>query len=77
MVYKYWLLVIIEYLYYGTLWGGVWDVYKFWRYCLSLFHNYFAFKQEWNKWSGVPSSSLQNEQREESTFLNLKSILFM
>ena len=46
------------------------------KYCLSLFHSCLVFKQEWNKWSRVSSSSLQYEQRGESTFLNLKSILF-
>ena len=46
------------------------------KYCLGLSHSCLVFKQEWNKWSGVSSSSLQYEQRGESTFLNLKSILF-
>ena len=34
-----------------------------------------VFKQELNKWIGVSSSSLQYEQGEEFTFLNLKNIL--
>ena len=46
------------------------------KYCLSLFHSCLVFKQVWNKWSEVSSSSLQYEQRGESTFLNLKNILF-
>ena len=45
------------------------------KYCQILFHSCLVFKQGWNKWSGV-SSSLQYEQRGESTFLKLKSILF-
>ena len=45
------------------------------KYCLSLVHS-LVFKQEWNKWSRVSSSSLQFEQRGESTFLNLLSIIF-
>ena len=33
------------------------------RYCLSLFHNCLVFKQEWNRWNGISSSSLQYEER--------------
>ena len=46
------------------------------RFCLSKFHNCLVFKLEWIKWSTVFSSSIQYEQRGESTFLNLKVILF-
>ena len=46
------------------------------RYSLSLFYNCLIFQQEWNKWSGVASFWLQYEQRGESAFLNLKSLLF-
>ena len=45
------------------------------KYCLSLFHSYLGFKQEWNKWRRFSSSSFQYEHRRESTSLNLKNIL--
>ena len=37
---------------------------------------FFVFHQKWNKWIGISYSSLKYEQRGESTFLNIKSILF-